>query len=115
MHGIALANDLGQGFISAGRDNQVVIFDLKTLATVGTAKTGTNPDGIVYEPTTQRVFAFNGRSNNATVIDAKDGKVLKTIDLGGKPEFPTADGKGNLFVNIEDKNEIVHWTLRRWR
>ncbi len=108
VHGIAIANDLGKGFISAGRDNDVVMFDLKTMAVTGTAKTGTNPDGILYEPTTQRVFAFNGRSQDATVIDAKDGKVLGTIALGGKPEFPAADGKGNLFVNIEDKNEIVH-------
>jgi DNA-binding beta-propeller fold protein YncE len=108
VHGIAIANDLGRGFISAGRDNQVVIFDLKTLATIGTAKTGTNPDGILYEPSTQRVFAFNGRSKNATVINAKDGSVVSTIELGGKPEFPAADGKGNVFVNIEDKNEIAH-------
>jgi len=107
VHGIALANDLGRGFISAGRDNQVVIFNLKTLATVGTAKTGTNPDGILYEPTTQRVFAFNGRSKNATVIDAKDGSVIGTIDVGGKPEFSVADGTGRVFVNVEDKNEIL--------
>jgi DNA-binding beta-propeller fold protein YncE len=122
VHGIAIANDLGRGFISAGRDNDVVIFDLKTLVTIGTAKTGTNPDGIVYEPTTQRVFAFNGRSKDATAIDAKTGSVLGTIALGGKPEFPVADGRGNLFANIEDKNEIVsldpktltvkaHWSI----
>jgi DNA-binding beta-propeller fold protein YncE len=112
VHGIALAKSLGKGFISAGRDNQVVIFDLKTLATVGTAKTGMNPDGILYEPASQRVFAFNGRSKNATVIDAKDGNVVKTIELNGKPEFPTTDGKGNVFVNIEDKNEITHIDAR---
>lgn len=108
VHGIAIANDLGKGFISAGRDNQVVLFDLKTLATLGTVKAGTNPDGILYEPMTHRVFAFNGRSKNATVIDAKDGSLVTTIELDGKPEFPTTDGKGNVFVNIEDKNEIVH-------
>lgn len=108
VHGIAIANDLGRGFISAGRANQVVIFDLKSLRTLGTAKTGTNPDGILYEPTTHRVFAFNGRSKNATAIDAASGEVVGTIDLGGKPEFPVADGRGNVFVNIEDKNEIVH-------
>jgi DNA-binding beta-propeller fold protein YncE len=112
VHGIAIANDLGRGFISAGRDNQVVIFDLKTLATVGTVKTGTNPDGIIYEPATQRVFAFNGRSQDATAINAKDGTVLKTIDMGGKPEFPTTNGKGEVFVNIEDKNEIIHLDAR---
>jgi DNA-binding beta-propeller fold protein YncE len=108
VHGIAIAHDLGRGFISAGRDNQVVIFDLKTLATLGTAKTGTNPDGILYEPVTHQVFAFNGRSKNATVINGKDGSVVGTIELGGKPEFPAADGTGNVFVNVEDKNEIAH-------
>ena len=108
VHGIAVANDLGRGFISAGRDNQVVIFDLKTMAIIGTAKTGTNPDGIIYEPETHRVFTFNGRSQDATAIDAKDAKVLGTIALGGKPEFPTTDGKGNIFVNMEDKNAIYH-------
>jgi DNA-binding beta-propeller fold protein YncE len=108
VHGIALAKDLGRGFISAGRDNQVVIFDLKTLATLGTVKTGTNPDGIIYEPETHRVFTFNGRSHDATAIDAKEGTALKTIDMGGKPEFPTTNGKGQIFVNIEDKNEIIH-------
>lgn len=112
VHGIAIAHDLGKGFISAGRDNQIVVFDLKTLATIGTSKAGTNPDGIVYEPVTHRVFAFNGRSKNATVVDGKDGSVLKTIELSGKPEFPTVDGKGNLFVNIEDKNEIDHIDAR---
>lgn len=108
VHGIAIADDLGRGFISAGRDNEVVIFDLKSLKTIGRAKTGTNPDGIVYEPVTQRVFAFNGRSNDATAIDAKTGQVAGTIALAGKPEFPVVDGRGNLFVNIENKNEILH-------
>lgn len=108
VHGIAIANDLGRGFISAGRDNQIVIFDLKTMSTIGTAKAGTNPDGIIYEPVTHRVFAFNGRSQDATVINGKDGSLVKTIPMGGKPEFPTVDGAGNVFVNIEDKNEILH-------
>jgi DNA-binding beta-propeller fold protein YncE len=122
VHGIAIADDLGRGYISAGRDNKIVIFDLKTLSTLGTANTGTNPDGIVYEPATHRVFVFNGRSKDATVIDGKNGSVLKTIGMGGKPEFPTVDGKGNVFVNIEDKNEILpidagtlevkaHWSI----
>jgi DNA-binding beta-propeller fold protein YncE len=108
VHGIAIADDLGRGFISAGADNRIVIFDLKTLATIGTSPAGTNPDGILYEPFTHRVFAFNGRSKNATVIDARDGKFVSTIALSGKPEFPAADGKGNVFVNVEDKNAIAH-------
>ncbi len=107
VHGIALANDLGRGFVSDGRDNQVTIFDLKTLQVLGTVKAGTNPDGILYDPFTKRVFAFNGRSKDATAIEAETGKVAGTIPLGGKPEFPVTDGKGNVYANIEDKSEIV--------
>ena len=108
VHGIALAHDLKKGFISAGKDTAVVVFDLKTHATLARIKTtGNNPDAIIYEPTTHRVFTFNGKSNNSTVIDAKTNEVIGTIDLDGKPEFCVADGKGKLFVNIEDKSEIA--------
>ncbi len=108
VHGIAIAPDLGRGFVSAGRDNQVVIFDLKSLKKLGTAKTGTNPDGILYEPSTHRVLTFNGRSGDATVIEGATGAVAGTIALGSKPEFPATDGKGNVYVNMEEKNEIIH-------
>src|SRR5215472_10322032 len=120
VHGIALATDLGRGFVSAGRANSVTIFDLKTLKTLGTAPTGTNPDAILYEPVGKRVFAFNGRSHDATVIDAASGKVLSTFPVGGKPEFAAADGKGSVYVNIEDTSEILHidgqnmTVLHRW-
>ena len=107
VHGIAIANALHRGFISDGGANVVVIFDTKTRAEVQRVKTGTNPDGIVYDAYSKRVFAFNGRSQDATVIDAATGNLAGTIALGGKPEFPVSDGKGNLFVNIEDKSEIV--------
>jgi YVTN family beta-propeller protein len=108
VHGIAIADDLHRGFISDGRDNQVTIFNLRTRAVISTVKTGTNPDGILYDPFSQRVFAFNGRSNDVTAIDAKTGKVAGTVPLGGKPEFPVTDAQGNVYVNIEDKSEIVH-------
>ncbi|MGH9675748.1 MAG: YncE family protein [Candidatus Acidiferrum sp.] len=108
VHGIALAPDLGRGFVSNGRANTATIFDLKTLKTIGTVKTGTNPDAIVYEPVTKRVFTLNGRSNDATAINAADGTVLGTIPLGGKPEFAQADGKGTIYVNIEDTSELAH-------
>ena len=85
----------------------MVAFDRATLATVATIAAGTNPDGILFEPATKTVWAFNGRSKDATVIDAASGKVVATIALPGKPEFPQADGAGTVFVNIEDKNEIV--------
>jgi YVTN family beta-propeller protein len=109
VHGIAVAPDLGKGYISAGRDNTVVVFDLKTLATLTTITVGQNPDGILYEPVTHRVFTFNGRSNDSSVIDTSTNKVVETVPMGGKPEFPVADGKGFVFVNIEDKNEILHF------
>ncbi len=107
VHGIAVAADLGRGFISDGRDNSVTIFDLKTLKTLSTVPTGKNPDAIIYDAATKRVFAFNGGSSDATVIDAASGKVAGTIPLGGKPEFAAADGKGMVFVNIEDKSEVA--------
>ncbi|HEX4567292.1 MAG TPA: YncE family protein, partial [Vicinamibacterales bacterium] len=107
VHGIAIADDLGKGFVSNGRGNNVTIFDLKTLKTTGTVKTGDNPDSIRYDPVSKRVFTFNGRSNNSTAIDAKTGTAVATIPLPGKPEFSVADGKGHVYANIEDTNEIV--------
>lgn len=107
VHGIAIAQDLGHGFISDGRANAAVVFDLKTLKTLATVDTGKNPDAIVYEPVTHKVFAFNGGSGTATVIDAASNKAVGTIDLGGKPEFAAVDGKGHVFDNLEDKSILV--------
>ena len=107
VHGIALDKAANKGFISDGRDNSVVVFDLKTLKQTGKVQAGTNPDAILFDPTTKRVFAMNGRSGNATVIETKDNSVAGTIDLGGKPEFGVADGKGKVFVNLEDKSSLV--------
>lgn len=106
-HGVALDPEGRFGYISDGGANAVVIFDRRTLATVDSVPAGTNPDGIAYEPVTKTVWAFNGRSNNVTVIDAASRSVVATIDLPGKPEFPQADGEGHVFDNIEDKNSIV--------
>jgi len=107
VHGIALAPELGRGFISNGREGTVSIFDMKTLATSGKVKVGDNPDAILYDPATKRVFTFNGKSQDSTVIDAEKGTVLGTIKLDGKPEFAAADGQGGVWVNIEDKSELV--------
>src|SRR6478736_10053718 len=108
VHGIALAQDLGKGFTSNGRDNTVTVFDLKTLKQTAKIKIeGENPDAILYDPSSKRVFTFNGRSKNATVIDAEKGTVVGNIPLDGKPEFGVADGKGGVFVNIEDKSELT--------
>lgn len=107
VHGVALAPGLNKGFISNGQSQSVTIFDLKTLAKLGEPATGMNPDSICFEPKTQRVFTFNGRSNDSTAIDAKTGEPLTTFPVGGKPEFCVADGTGKLFVNLEDKSSIV--------
>jgi DNA-binding beta-propeller fold protein YncE len=120
VHGIAIASDLGRGFTSNGRANSVTIFDLNTLKTLGTVKAGTNPDAILYDAGTKRVFTMNGQSHDATAIDAASGTVIGTFALGGKPEFAVADGKGSIFVNIEDKSELVEFdpekltVLHRW-
>lgn len=107
VHGIALDQAGNKGYISDGRDNSVVVFDLKTLKQTGKVQAGTNPDAILFDPATKRVFAFNGRSGNATVIESKDNSVAGTIDLGGKPEFAVSDGKGKVFVNLEDKSSLA--------
>ena len=108
VHGIAIAADLGRGFTSDGGDNDVTVFDLKTLKVISKVKTGQNPDSIIYEPVTHRVFTFNGRSKDSTAIDAKTGEVItSSIPVGGKPEFSQVDGKGHIYANIEDKNEII--------
>lgn len=107
VHGIALAPELNRGFISCGQANKAVVFDLKTLKVIGEVKTGTGPDAILYDPDSKRVFAYNGRSNDATVFDAATGAIAGTIALGGKPEFSRTDGKGKVYVNIEDTSEVV--------
>jgi len=107
VHGIAIAPDLNKAFISCGRDSSVVIVDLKTLSFITKVKvTGANPDAILYDPHSHKVFTFNGRSANATVLDANTYKVVGTILLDGKPEFSATDGKGKVFVNNEDKSMV---------
>jgi DNA-binding beta-propeller fold protein YncE len=107
IHGIAVADDLNRGYISDGGDEAIVIFDLKSHAILQKVPAGKNPDGILYDPLSKRVFAFNGRSNDVTAIDAASGKPAGAIALDGKPEFPVSDAKGNVYVNIEDKSEIA--------
>src|SRR5882762_1431343 len=114
-HGIALANDLSLGFITDGDSKtsdvkspeQVVMFNLKTLARTGTTKVGEDPDSIVFDAPSGRVFAFNGDPMQGNAIDAKTSKLDKTIELGGSPEFSVSDGRGSIFVNIKDKSEVV--------
>jgi len=113
VHGIAIAPELGRGFVSDGQASTVTIFDLKTLKTIGEVPTGKKPDAIIYDPATSRVFAFNGGSDSATAIAAAEGKVAGTVDLGGGPEFATADGTGFLFDNLEDESLVVKIDSRK--
>ena len=108
VHGVAFAPDRNRGYISNGRGNTVTVFELETRKVLEEVPvSGKNPDSIMYEPVSGRVFTFNGGTANATAIDAATNKVVGTIDLGGKPEFAVHDGKGLVFVNNEDKSEII--------
>ena len=111
-HGVALNPDGKLGYISDGGGNAVVVFDRATLATVATIPVGTNPDCILWEPATQTVWTFNGRSHDISVIDPAAQKVVATIPVPGKPEFAVSDGKGTVFNNIEDKNELIRIDAR---
>lgn len=107
VHGVALVPKLKHGYASNGQDNSVAVFDLATLKEVDRIKVGTKPDVIIFDPEVNRVFTMNAGSNDATAIDVATGKIAGTVALGGKPEFAVADGKGTIFVNIEDTAEIV--------
>jgi DNA-binding beta-propeller fold protein YncE len=106
-HGVAVATEFGRGFISDGGQGKVVIFDLKTLKVTGEAKADSDADCVIYDPFTKHVFVMNGDPHSSTVIDAKTGNVVGSIDLGGGPEFAVSDGKGTVYINLEDKSELV--------
>ena len=118
--GLLPVPELGRGFAMNGDAGSAFIIDLKTLDKVGTVKTGKDPDSFAYDPVTKRVFIMNSASANATAVNAADGTVAGTIDLGGQPEFVVADGKGKIFVNITDKDQIAEVdaatlkVLHRW-
>ncbi len=116
VHGIAVARDLNRGFTSNGRDSTVTIFDLATLATIGTVHVGArNPDAIIYDAASRRVFTMNGGSGSATAIDAATGTVAGTVTLGGRPEFAVSDGRGRVYVNLEDSSAVVAFDPRTLR
>jgi DNA-binding beta-propeller fold protein YncE len=116
VHGVALAPDVGRGFTSNGRDSSVTIFDLASLRSLGRANTtGRQPDAIVYDSLTRRVFTLNGGGDNATTFDATNGHVVGTIALGGRPEFAVVDGRGRLFVNLEDRDSVASVDTRTLR
>ena len=108
VHGFAVAQELGRGFSSNGGESKVSIVDLKSLGTVSKVATQENPDAVVYDPQHKEIYAFNGHAHSATVIGANSGEVVATIPLPGKPEFSAVDpAAGRVYVNIEDKNEIL--------
>ena len=111
VHGIAFDATGKYGYISDGAAGAIRVFDRATRQVTQTVPAGKNPDAIVYEPTKKYVLAMNGRSNDATVLDTATNKVVATISLPGKPEFAVADGKGAVFVNLEDKSEIAKLDL----
>jgi YVTN family beta-propeller protein len=112
VHGVALAPELGRGFVSNGQAATVTIFDLKTLKPIADVPTGQKPDAIIFDPVSSRVFAFNGGSNSATAIDAATGKVAGTVNLEGGPEFAAADGGGFVFDNLEDESQVLKINAR---
>jgi YVTN family beta-propeller protein len=107
VHGIAFIKELNKGFTSNGRLNNVTVFDLATDKQTSQISTGQNPDAILYEPFSKKIITCNGRSNDLTVIDPVTEKVVATIAVVGKPETAVSNDQGLLFVNVEDKNEIV--------
>lgn len=107
VHGIALVPKLNRGFSSNGRDSTVTVFDLNSLKEIARVKVGSRPDAIIYEPSTNRVFTFNAGSQDTTAVDAETLKVVGSIKLDAKPEFAVADGRGGIFVNLENKNQVA--------
>jgi len=106
VHGIALDGKLYKGFISDGGDNTVTVFDTRSLKVLDRIKVGTRPDCIIFDPGSNRVFTFNGGSNDSTAVDPAADKVVGTVPLDGRPEYAASNGRGGIFCNIEDKSEI---------
>lgn len=109
VHGIAVVTALKKGYTSNGRTGECTVFDVSTNAVLRKIKVGDNPDAIFYDDFSKKIFVFNGHGLSASVIDPVKDQVIATIPLGGKPETGVSDGKGNIYVNIEDKNEIVNF------
>jgi len=113
VHGVALDIENGRGYSSNGRDTSVTIFDLKSLKEISKVKVEKNPDAIIYDPTSKRVFSYNRGSSSVTAIDCATGKAVGTLALGGHPEFSSSDGKGMMYVNLDDKSEVVAFDAKK--
>ncbi len=112
VHGIAVAPKLNRGYTTNGRTNTATQFDLQTLKALKNVPTGEKPDAILYDAFSGRVFVFNNEGASATVLDAATGDAVGTLPLGGAPEAAVTDDHGTLFVNLEDKNEVVAFDAR---
>ncbi len=112
VHGVALARDLNRGYITNGQRSTITCFALDSFKKIGEIPSGKGPDAITYDSVTHRVFAMNGHDGSTTVVNAQTNKVIGTIPLGGAPEFAVTDGKGHLYVNLEDKNQTVRLDTR---
>jgi hypothetical protein len=106
-HGVAIASEFGRGFISDGLQGVIVVFDLKTLKVTGKIDVDEDADCVLYDSFSKRIFVMEGDPHNAIVIDPQSNTVVGKVDLGGGPEFAVADGAGNIYINLEDKNEVV--------
>lgn len=113
VHGVVLPPGLARGFVSCGGSAVVKVFDRSTLAVTGEIPTGKNPDAIIYDPLSRQIFVSNGASASVSIIDPGREKVVATVPVGGKPEYAVPDGKGLVWVNVEDKNETVGIDARK--
>jgi DNA-binding beta-propeller fold protein YncE len=119
-HGVAFDDASGRGFATSGGDETVVVFDLQTLKTLGRTKVDEDDDAILLDPATGRIFTFNGDAHTASALEPSSGKLIGTVELGAKPEFGVADGRGRLYVNLESSSEIAELdsasltVTRRW-
>lgn len=112
VHGIALADEFNKGFTTNGRTADSTMFDLASLKALGNIKTDKDSDGVIYDPFSKRVFTFNGDANTSSAIDVASGKLVATFPLGGGPEFAASDGRGKIFVNLEDKSALVKFDAK---
>ena len=119
-HGVAIDHAQGRGFATSGGNATLMIFDLKTLAVIGSTKVGVDDDAIQFDPATGRIFTFNGDAHTVSVVDPATGRLIGTVDLGAKPEFGVPDGQGKLYVNLESTSQIAEIdattmkVTRRW-
>ncbi|MEO6720829.1 MAG: YncE family protein [Ferruginibacter sp.] len=122
VHGIAFDVVNSKGFTSNGKLNNVTVFDINTNKVLEQVPVGENPDAIIYESFSQKIITCNGRSKDLSIIDPVQNKLIGAVNVGGKPEAAVSDGAGMLYVNVEDKNEIVavdtktfkvlhHWSI----